>query len=531
MKRGKWKGGLALAAALCLALLLQACSGGGGGSNQGASSTAPSPSAASPASPAPSEEPSAGAELAPYEVSIVYQATPQQDDALIEEKLNEYFKDKINATIDLRPIASSEYKQKTELMMNTGEQMDLIFAASWLNYFGNVTKGAYLELDELLDKYGQGIKQSLNPLYLEAPRFEGKLYAIPQNKEITQGLSFTYRKDIVDKYNIPIEQINRMEDLRPWFELLKEKEPGLILNIVGSGSQGDNLMYETNSNYRSIGPKLSKMPLFLVDYKAADPKVKSLLDPEIVEINKKEYELYREYYEKGYTNADAATNTANLADLRKQGQLWMQRATWKPGSDIELKLSTDNKYDFVSHVVAEPVVDTDAATGSLLAISRTSKDPERAMMVLNYLHTDPYVINLLVHGIEDKHYKKVGDNRIELIPDSGYVPNVHWVLGSQMLNYLKPGQPDDMYESWKTFNEEATRFPLLGFAFDDTKVKNEVSQLAGVMSEYATLATGAAPNPSALLEERNGKLKAAGIEKVQAELQAQIDAWLLENKN
>lgn len=99
-----------------------------------------------------------------------------------------------------------------------------------------------------------------------------------------------------------------------------------------------------------------------------------------------------------------------------------------------------------------------------------------------------------------------------------------------MLNYLKPGQPDDLYENWKKFNDTAVRFPLMGFVFDDTKVKNEISQLVGIVAEYKSLATGALANPSKLLDERNAKLKSAGVEKVQAELQAQIDAWLADNK-
>jgi putative aldouronate transport system substrate-binding protein len=162
----------------------------------------------------------------------------------------------------------------------------------------------------------------------------------------------------------------------------------------------------------------------------------------------------------------------------------------------------------------------------MFSISRTSKDPERAMMVLNALHTDPYAVNLFVNGIEGTHYKKVGENRIEPIADSGYGSTaLFWVIGNQLLNYLKPGQPDDLYTSWKTFNDEAKRSPLLGFVFDETPVKNEITQLTSVIGEYRAASTGAIPDPAKMLEERNEKLKKAGIEKVKTELQAQIDAW------
>lgn len=527
----------ALALVFAFATMLQACAGGNGNDNGAssapASSAAPTASASASGSAAPSEKASPS-ELAPYEVSIVYFGKPQPDDALVEAKLNEFFKEKINATVKLQPIASSDYKNRTELMMNTGEKMDLVFTASWLNFFGNVSKGAFIELDDLVAKYGQGIKDRLNPLYLEAPRLKGKLYAIPTNKEITQGKALTYRKDIVDKYQIPIDSINTMADLEPWLEKVKAGEPGIIPYYVAGGSGnfgGGFMMYETRGNYRPIGPAPAKTPMFLLDYKSSDEmKVKSVLDPEIVDINKQEVGLFRSFYEKGYINADAATSTTTINDLQKEGKIWVQAATWKPGADIEMKLATDSKYDYVSHVVEEPIVTTDLAAGSMFAISRTSKDPDRAMMVLNYLHTDPYVINLFVNGIEDKHYKKVGENRIEPVADSGYNPGTSWVVGNQLLNYLKPGQPDDLYTSWEKFNNDAKRFPLMGFVFDEANVKNEITQMTAVVTEYQSIFTGAVKNPEKLLGERNAKLKSAGIEKVQAELQKQIDAWRAENK-
>src|SRR5690554_2231274 len=97
--------------------------------------------------------------------------------------------------------------------------------------------------------------------------------------------------------------------------------------------------------------------------------VKTLIDPELVEINKNEIELFRDYYEKGYVNADAATSTTNIRDVRGQGLIWVQTATWKPGADIEMKLADDGKYDYVSHMIEEPLVTTDLAAGSMFAIA------------------------------------------------------------------------------------------------------------------------------------------------------------------
>lgn len=517
-----------LAVVIVLALCLSACAQ----KNEGGAASSPSdsPKASAPASQAASSPAASEAsKLDPYEVVITYQAKPQKDDALVEAELNKFFQKEINATVKLQPIASGDYKKRTELAMNTGEKMDLIFAASWLDFFGNVTKGAYLELDDLLAEYGQGIKDRLNPLYLEAPRLNGKLYAIPTNKEITQGKAFTYRKDIVDKYSIPIESIKKMADLEPWFEKLSKGEPDMI-QLYSSSPTVPFMMYETHSNFRPIGPTPAKIPMFFVDSTASEMKVKTLVDSDIDAINKEEYELYRHYYEKGYINADAATTKTSGADLRKQGKTWLQSTVWKPGYDVIQAAADASGYEFVSHVVEEPIVTTDLAAGSMFAISRTSKDPARAMMVLNYLHTNKDIINLLVNGIEGKHYNKVGDNRIELIKDSGYNPGTNWVVGNQLLNYLRPGEPDDLYTSWEQFNNDAKRFPLLGFVFDDSNVKDTVTKLTAVAQDYLVLASGAVANPSKMLDERKQRLIDAGIEQVRDELQKQIDAWLAANK-
>jgi putative aldouronate transport system substrate-binding protein len=510
---------------LLTAMLLQACSSGNnvGGNSSPAATKAPEGSA----TPAATE---AVKELKPYEVSITYFATPERDVALVEEKLNVYFKEKLNATVKLNPIASSEYKQKTELMMNSAEKMDLVFTASWLDFFSNTTKGAFLELDVLLDQYGKGIKEQLNPMYLEAPRMNGKLYAVPTNKEITQARALSFRKDIVDKYNIPLKTIKTKADLEPWLKVIKESEPDIIPNYTAGGGS-DGVRYESDGRFLPIGPTPGSLAMFFFNLTKDKIEIIDALNPEIVAINNDANELARKWFELGYTNSDAATAKALVLELRREGKTWYQETSWKPGTDIEMSNTTNNKYEFVSNVLNEPYVTTDLTTGSMFAISRTSKDPARAMMVLNAMHTDPYVVNLLVQGIEGVHYKKIGENRIEPIADSGYgASGLFWVLGNQMINFLKPGQPGDYYTSWIKFNNEAKRSPLLGFVFNDSNVKNEVAQMTAIATEYKLITTGAIANPVKLLEERNKKLQNAGIEKVRAEIQSQVDAWLAAKK-
>ena len=50
---------------------------------------------------------------------------------------------------------------------------------------------------------------------------------------------------------------------------------------------------------------------------------------------------------------------------------------------------------------------------TMMAISTASKNPERAMMFLNLLNTDPYLMTLLNYGVEGVHYNLNSDKLVE----------------------------------------------------------------------------------------------------------------------
>ncbi|GJM70899.1 hypothetical protein HMSSN036_31150 [Paenibacillus macerans] len=80
-------------------------------------------------------------------------------------------------------------------------------------------------------------------------------------------------------------------------------------------------------------------------------------------------------------------------------------------------------------------------------------------------------------------------------------------------------------ELYKTWNENATISPVLGFVFDSSKVQSQIGALTNIVKQYKnTLFTGQ-KDPEPVLREMNQKLKAAGIDEVIKELQFQLDAF------
>lgn len=186
-------------------------------------------------------------------------------------------------------------------------------------------------------------------------------------------------------------------------------------------------------------------------------------------------------------------------------------------------------YPVVSTPASQPYIYNWSVMGSMQAISANSEYPEKAMEFLNLLNTDPKLRNMIDSGIEGVHYEKVSDNMIKNLPDAKNYDMPTFSLGNIMINYLNEGDPENKWEEFKKFNDAGINAPLLGFNFDTSKVTNEIAAVQNVKEEFwAPLMTGSVDSEE-YLTKANEKLKAAGLDKIIAEAQTQIDAWKAAN--
>ena len=201
----------------------------------------------------------------------------------------------------------------------------------------------------------------------------------------------------------------------------------------------------------------------------------------------------------------------------------------KPGKAKE----TSAKFDFEldQSTVSDIWQDNGAGTGSMLAVSRTSKNPERVLRFLELLNTDATLSNLINYGIEGKHYTKIDDNTITIPDDTSYtLQGYQWMQGNVFLNYLTEGESPDKVEALKAFNAEAKKPIDYGFKFDNTAVEAEIAACQTVKSEYRKQVIMGSMDPEPIMKEYAAKLKAAGIDKIIEEAQKQYDEFLA-NKN
>ena len=153
----------------------------------------------------------------------------QADDDQVFEEVNNYLADKIGVKLDVIKVGWGDYNQKMQVVINTGDKWDLCFTCSWANdYLQNAQKGAFLELDDLLQKEGKEMYDKIDPRFWEAAKVGGVTYGVPSEKEIGSCPMWVFTKEYVDKYNIPYQDIHTLEDLEPYLKLIKENEPDVV---------------------------------------------------------------------------------------------------------------------------------------------------------------------------------------------------------------------------------------------------------------------------------------------------------------
>jgi putative aldouronate transport system substrate-binding protein len=467
---------------------------------------------------------SAGETLEPYELTMAYPifgATPTDIDLVVDE-INKITQAEINTTVTLLPISIGSYYQQMNLMSSSGEKLDLMFTFGNSGlYSTDAMSGKLLPLDDLLAQYGQGILEAVGAEYMESARIGGQIYGVPTLHSFAQQPGILMRKDIVEKYNIDVSSIKTIYDLDPVFKIVKENEPGMVPIAFGLSNAMTFLR-----NYDKLGDGYGVLPGF---------------DNGLKIVNWYETEEYAEllnlmyaWFKAGYVNKDAATTQAATSDLVKADAAFSYITMLKPEIKAGEERAIGKELVEVYFSDFEPYATTTDVVVGVWGVAQQSDDPERAMMFLDMLYTNKELTNLFYWGIEGKHYVKVSDNVIQY-PDGidsttvGYAGN-GMVIGNPFIAYTFEGDDPNLSQTIQKWNEAAKKSAALGFTFNSVDVQNEMTAISNVLQQYQRVLETGSVDPKQLLPEFISQLKAAGIDRVIEQKQAQLDAWAAENK-
>lgn len=434
---------------------------------------------------------------------------PAEMDA-VEEYINSITREKIGVQVNLKVIEVNSYENQMAIKINAADEFDICFTAEWCNsYIQNARKGAFMPLEDMLEEHAPNIYNSVPKDLWELATVNGHIYGIVNQQIQPRQGAVVVRKDMADGFGLDVDSIKTLEDLEPFLEYCQQhSEADQIVGVFDMSGLSAYFGWDDFGRYDLPGVIQNTDEGLKVYNQYESQEFKDLMA------------LGKRWYEKGYFGNDILTAQPDYKTICVKFL-----STYKPG------VEEDEATAFGCEVVAIPLGTSMRYTSwdlsTLNAISATSEHPEEALKFLDLLYSDPELFNALVYGIEGRHYNKTGENRVELIPNSGYVMSSGWEFGNQFNQWLMPSQPDDLWEQTKQINATANKSTAYGFVFDHADVRTEVANCRAVYEEYwmALLLGLFGEDSEEGYQEFLQKLDAAGADTIIAEKQAQLDQW------
>lgn len=525
---------LALVLALVMALSLFACTGGNDTPSDGPSNTGNVDNTANP------DTPDAG-QLDPVTLRIWFHGSTVTPDASakVMEEVNAYLKDKINVTLE--PIWGTwgDFDTATVTALAGGDDVDIYFTCNWsANEYNKYARDGYwVKLDDMLPQYGADLLTTIPEGIWECAKTNGYdgmgIYGVPALKDTATQNCWDVNGTLLAELGYDVDAVCAagLDYYSDEFEEMMQKakdakgsdfyplagEPVVwermvdMTSIVGGDLNGANVLsfyYDAEHPSKDIGSKI----------------VNKYSTPEF----KKFVERTHYFYEKGFISpATANTETSNntMEAARADANYLFCSQSYAYGCEIEY--SAARKIDVRMVPCSAPYMDSTSGQGAMMAISAVSKNPERALMFLNLLNTDPELMTMMNYGTEGFTYNKNSDGTITFIDEARatYSP---WRNGMGNIRMLPPTADEgaDYWDRFSAYYDAGEALPSGAFIFDSSSLSNEATAIANVYGQYAFQLMGGATDPDTVLPEFLSKLEEAGMSKLVDEANSQLDAFL-----
>lgn len=469
--------------------------------------------------------------------------------AAFNEQLQQYVP---NTTVEFIDVPFEEYSEKFSQVLASGEGVDLAWTGWLINKPQNIADGNLMPLDDLLAEYGQGIVDILGENVVEIHRnaADGKLYYLPSWQglvgerrgwlvvtEIAELAGDTWIEDTEAALNKWRNNYSGIEDFQAVLDqatkyLAAAKEAGKLGAGINTGRAFGWSMY--NGMYSFLGVGGAEIGITYCD---GTFTVKDGVAGE-------HYKLYAktmaDWYKEGYIRSDIMSVDTSTLTTPKNGEITdttyvfscdpylteadQEAAIADAGMDMTYLPIEENAYLILGG-------DTS------YAIPYCADEPERAMMVLNAIYSQPDLYNTLIYGIEGEDYTKNADGTITTsyvgaspTADDSYGIQ-RWIIGSCKNALINNGTDPNYYADLEALEETARVNPFLNFTFDRTNVEGICASILNVYYEYGPQIDNgvAGDNWEELYNNYMAARKDAGIEELVTEFQNQLNAYIEAN--
>lgn len=426
-------------------------------------------------------------------------------------EVNKLMEERYNIKIDFVLTDYANFGQKIQMMNASQEAYDLVFTAHTMNSFHtNVANGSLYDITELLPKHAPELYKSLSDAEKAAVTVDGKMYAVPNWQTQAYATGLWFEENWLKEAGFTPDDFETIEDLEKF--LKKTTEIDADRNIP-------DINWTTALTYYNMATIIQDSYPGVINFKKdGKPQVINQYETEEFMNYAK---LVRDWVKKGYIR--------DVFD--KNPDYYMHKdVNRSPAGICRYMLETEGLYEFkyenpyAVKQIGDSVVTTQGLLASCTGIGAFSKNPEAAVKVLEIMHTDKEIFNMVLYGIEGENYDVVGDNLIHKKENNTYSIS-HWLIGSQLNSYVDDSYPADLYVKARAFNDTAIASPLVGFTADTTKILAQLGNCETVIKERFDSINRGLVDPGKAVPEFIAALKTAGVDEVIKELQKQVDDW------
>lgn len=532
---------LAMLLALVMVLGLAAC---GGGNDNNKAPDADKPADATPDDGAANDAPAEPA-LDPVTLRVWFHGSTVSPEASakVMESVNAYLQDKINVTLE--PIWGTwgDFDTATVTALTGGDDVDIYFTCNWSanEYNSYARDGYWVKLDDMLPTYGADLLTTIPEGIWECAKTNGYdgmgVYAVPALKDTATQNCWDLNGTLLAELGYDVDEFVEFASMNPDFYYSDEFEEVLQKAKDAKGSSfyplvGEPVVFERIATGTAIVTgDLNGAPVLSYYYDVEHPStdigskiVCKYATPEFKKFAERTYYLAQKGFISPQTqNVDTANNYREAC--ASTGDYLISSQSYAFG--CELDYSRARGIDVRMIPTDAPYMDATSGQGAMMAISATSKNPERALMFLNLLNTDPELMTMLNYGTEGYTYNKNADGTISFIDEvrATYSP---WTNGMGNVRQLPPTaeQGVDFWERFSAYYDSAEVLPYGSFILDTSELSNEATALANVYGQYGFQLMGGATNPDTVLPEFLAKLEEAGIQKLLDAANDQLSAFL-----
>ncbi len=519
----KWCSATALMLAAVMALAGCGSSASSSGSTAPVSQTAQSSAAGDPIQ----------AEIAKGPVTLIgYQfGDDLVDHKLVLAEVNKKLEKDINTTLDLRGIPWTDAEKKYKLIFASGEDFDFCYSGAWIGFNQVATTNGYMPIDlEMVKKYAPDTFAATSEDRWKQVTVKGNIYGLPNINAKIKNVLTVFRGDVLKKYNISSIS-NRTDFINALLTVAKGEKDLLAWNVGNAEQNGRmrGILYGQAKNLRDV---ISGIPVLCVSLDDSGYKIfKTYEDPDYLEYLKTTKQLADAgvWSKSALANKDADENNF----LAEKSAVYIADAFNTFDKNNATMVAKNPAYENAYFNINPGYKKIpEGGNMSMVSIHATSKHPERVMMMFNLFENNKEYFDLVTYGIAGTHYEAVGEDKYKPLAkfnDFGGGFTMAWGTNNSKLIRQDSSIPQAEIDEYnKSLAEDSIETPLATFTFDDSKFKNEEAAITNIIETYMI------PIELGLTDQQKGlatmadKLKAAGIDKLQAEVQAQLDAYVKE---